>query len=211
MTLKAHPSALTINRWGVRETIAGILAVNIPILRPLFTKPFWTGEMPGSEHRGTRSRQNDSSKKTGRSSKLASSAATPGSYEMDDASQSTTNLAKSKSVTTATVQRRDSDSDHDGDTASEDCIIRKSDRGGELYEHDQDIERGHDHQRRLEVTVDTTYDVRPASAGAVAELEGESDTPRHRRPGLFQGRFWDRRYNEGEYGNSVTIGSGDYR
>ncbi|KAI7329371.1 hypothetical protein KC315_g6176 [Hortaea werneckii] len=211
MTLKAHPSALTINRWGVRETIAGILAVNIPILRPLFTKPFWTGEMPGSEHRGARSRQNDSSKKTGRSSKLASSAATPGSYEMDDASQSTTNLAKSKSVTTATVQRRDSDSDHDGDTASEDCIIRKSDRGGELYEHDQDIERGHDHQRRLEVTVDTTYDVRPASAGAVAELEGESDTPRHRRPGLFQGRFWDRRYNEGEYGNSVTIGSGDYR
>lgn len=34
MSLKAHPSALTINRWGVRETIAGIIAVNIPIIRP---------------------------------------------------------------------------------------------------------------------------------------------------------------------------------
>ena len=28
MTLVAHPSALTINSWGVRETIAGIFAVN---------------------------------------------------------------------------------------------------------------------------------------------------------------------------------------
>jgi len=34
MTLMANPSALTINRWGVRETIAGIIAVNIPIVRP---------------------------------------------------------------------------------------------------------------------------------------------------------------------------------
>jgi hypothetical protein len=34
MTLVSHPSALTINRWGVRETIAGIVAVNAPILKP---------------------------------------------------------------------------------------------------------------------------------------------------------------------------------
>lgn len=34
MTLRNHPSALTINLWGVRETVAGILAVNMPILRP---------------------------------------------------------------------------------------------------------------------------------------------------------------------------------
>ncbi|EME38349.1 hypothetical protein DOTSEDRAFT_106055, partial [Dothistroma septosporum NZE10] len=33
-TLEAHPSALTINRWGVRETIAGIIAVNAPIVKP---------------------------------------------------------------------------------------------------------------------------------------------------------------------------------
>lgn len=34
MSLKAHPSALNVNRWGVRETIAGIICVNLPILRP---------------------------------------------------------------------------------------------------------------------------------------------------------------------------------
>jgi hypothetical protein len=34
MTLVAHPSALTINSWGVRETIAGIIAINIPIIKP---------------------------------------------------------------------------------------------------------------------------------------------------------------------------------
>ncbi|KAK5107983.1 hypothetical protein LTR62_008877 [Meristemomyces frigidus] len=43
MTLKAHPSALTINRWGVRETLAGIVAINVPILNPIFSKTFWKG------------------------------------------------------------------------------------------------------------------------------------------------------------------------
>lgn len=39
MTLKAHPSALTINKWGVRETIAGIVACNAPILKPRTASP----------------------------------------------------------------------------------------------------------------------------------------------------------------------------
>jgi hypothetical protein len=43
LTLSANPSALTINAWGVRETIVGILTVNIPILRPIFSKSFWNG------------------------------------------------------------------------------------------------------------------------------------------------------------------------
>lgn len=42
LTLSASPSALTINGWGVRETIVGIITVNIPILRPLFIRAFWT-------------------------------------------------------------------------------------------------------------------------------------------------------------------------
>jgi hypothetical protein len=47
MTLEARPSALNINRWGVRETLAGIIAVNVPILRPILLKAFWTpGGMP---------------------------------------------------------------------------------------------------------------------------------------------------------------------
>jgi hypothetical protein len=50
MTLEARPSALNINRWGVRETLAGIIAVNFPILRPILLRAFWTpGGMPGSD------------------------------------------------------------------------------------------------------------------------------------------------------------------
>lgn len=42
MSLEASPSAINLNRWGVRETVAGIIAVNIPILRPMLRKGFWT-------------------------------------------------------------------------------------------------------------------------------------------------------------------------
>ncbi|KAH6649021.1 hypothetical protein BKA67DRAFT_379552 [Truncatella angustata] len=46
LTLGSHPSALNVNRWGVRETIVGIITVNIPILRPMFSKTFWrTGQV----------------------------------------------------------------------------------------------------------------------------------------------------------------------
>ncbi|KAF7516275.1 hypothetical protein G7054_g14222 [Neopestalotiopsis clavispora] len=49
LTLGANPSGTNINRWGVRETIVGIIAVNIPILRPLFRKTFWsTGQIASS-------------------------------------------------------------------------------------------------------------------------------------------------------------------
>ena len=40
-SLDAEPSASNINRWGVRETIIGIIAIHIPILRPLFNRSFW--------------------------------------------------------------------------------------------------------------------------------------------------------------------------
>ncbi|KAF4473821.1 hypothetical protein FAGAP_12848 [Fusarium agapanthi] len=46
LTLSANPSALTINAWGVRETIVGILTVSIPILRPIFSKSFWDRNTP---------------------------------------------------------------------------------------------------------------------------------------------------------------------
>lgn len=42
MTLSAHPSVLTINRWGVRETLAGVFAVNLPIVRPRTFSPLVT-------------------------------------------------------------------------------------------------------------------------------------------------------------------------
>lgn len=53
MTLEASPSALVINRWGVRETVAGIIAVNLPILRPMLRTAFWTGgDMLSARSRG---------------------------------------------------------------------------------------------------------------------------------------------------------------
>jgi hypothetical protein len=42
MSLQVSPSALNINRWGVRETLAGVIAVNLPILRPILRSSFWT-------------------------------------------------------------------------------------------------------------------------------------------------------------------------
>jgi hypothetical protein len=42
LTLSAHPSALAVNEWGVRETLVGIITVNIPILRPMFKRSFWS-------------------------------------------------------------------------------------------------------------------------------------------------------------------------
>lgn len=41
LTLGSAPSGLNINRWGVRETIVGILTVNMPILAPIFQRKFW--------------------------------------------------------------------------------------------------------------------------------------------------------------------------
>ncbi|KAB8067167.1 hypothetical protein BDV29DRAFT_196645 [Aspergillus leporis] len=41
LTLDAEPSSITVNRWGIRETFVGVATVNLPILRPLFTRRFW--------------------------------------------------------------------------------------------------------------------------------------------------------------------------
>lgn len=41
LTLGNTPSGININRWGVRETIVGIITVNLPILRPMFRRSFW--------------------------------------------------------------------------------------------------------------------------------------------------------------------------
>ncbi|KAJ0122143.1 hypothetical protein J7T55_002655 [Diaporthe amygdali] len=52
-TIAGAPSVITINRWGFRETAVGMLAVNAPVLVPLFSKAFWArgpyrpGNRPG--------------------------------------------------------------------------------------------------------------------------------------------------------------------
>lgn len=42
VTLGSNPSTVTINLWGIRETVIAVLAVNAPVLRPLFTRRFWS-------------------------------------------------------------------------------------------------------------------------------------------------------------------------
>ncbi|KAF4550070.1 Hypothetical protein D9617_18g032610 [Elsinoe fawcettii] len=49
VTLGSNPSTTTINAWGVRETIIGILCVNIPVLRPLFSGKFWRDGVSSSK------------------------------------------------------------------------------------------------------------------------------------------------------------------
>jgi hypothetical protein len=44
LTLGSNPSATNINRWGVRETIVGIITINAPILRPMFRRQFWSAQ-----------------------------------------------------------------------------------------------------------------------------------------------------------------------
>lgn len=41
LSLDTAPSAANINGWGVRETFIGIFTINIPILRPVFSRSFW--------------------------------------------------------------------------------------------------------------------------------------------------------------------------
>lgn len=76
MSLQAKPSALNINRWGVRETLAGIIAVNIPILRPILLKAFWTrGPMAVASDQETRGKSPFDSRSKSRKWTISSASA----------------------------------------------------------------------------------------------------------------------------------------
>ncbi|KAJ3958491.1 hypothetical protein N0V92_004909 [Colletotrichum tropicale] len=40
-TLTGAPSVININRWGFRELGVGLVTVTLPVLSPIFTRPFW--------------------------------------------------------------------------------------------------------------------------------------------------------------------------
>ncbi|KAK0640500.1 hypothetical protein DIS24_g9298 [Lasiodiplodia hormozganensis] len=66
LTLGEAPSALNINRWGVRETIVGIVTVQLPVLRPLFGRAFWRpGSYMGSAGGGATGGDNTTDARTG--------------------------------------------------------------------------------------------------------------------------------------------------
>lgn len=212
MTLKAHPSALTINVWGVRETVVGIFAVNIPILRPLFSKSFWSGDFPSPNSSVPRQRKSLPGKMgTGLGKLHPSVSQTPGSYEMrDDGRQSSSNIINRRFDHTTTIQPHDS-----GDTASEECIIPKTDRLSESgNDIDTDVESGPapedgGRSRRLEVMMHTTYEVQPTSVSPGEDSRTHSVTSPEpgQSLGHYNGQFWDRRWQERGFGNRTTVGS----
>ncbi|GME48506.1 hypothetical protein GTA08_BOTSDO01210 [Neofusicoccum parvum] len=49
VTLGSHPSTLTINLWGIRETVVAVICVNAPMVRPLCSRKFWSLESQPTE------------------------------------------------------------------------------------------------------------------------------------------------------------------
>lgn len=54
MSVLDADSTMNTNRWATREEIAGILAVNAPIIKPMFTRAFWRRDFPAVKSRGAR-------------------------------------------------------------------------------------------------------------------------------------------------------------
>ncbi|KAK5127580.1 hypothetical protein LTR85_006920 [Meristemomyces frigidus] len=203
MTLSAHPSVLNVNRWGVRETIAGIIAINIPILRPLFRKDFWTGDLPDPDGAPTSHHRNLSDKP----SKLTKSQDSPDSFEMIEGAGSISHLTGMKSVPSTTVRRDDHSDLDDDDTASDDFIIQRPDRRSRNEHADDgaDLEKG----RKDGVRIETTYAVRPTSALAVAGRPDGTPSPHGSDGTMRSGGGWDDRWQHRSFGNSVKIGHDD--
>lgn len=137
---------------------------------------------------------------TGKTSHGSKTAA-PSSFEMNDGVHSVTNLTGAKSAPFTTARAADDHSDSEDDTASDDSTFRKAMRRScSEYTEEPDLESGPIDGVRVE----TTYDVRPASAHMMAE-----QTIAVQRSGrdLHTRRFWDRDWQNRRLGNSVTIGN----
>lgn len=184
MSLQAEPSTVNINRWGIRETIAGILAINTPIIRPILSKAFWSGG-PVSASGGSHSTPSALGKskfgdafRPGRRSKDAFEMLDPPHFHPDSKSGGTNTTIKAYGA--EGLDGGDSERDV-SDTASEDFIIQKNYAGKSPHSAaaeqqqrrpraaDMDIERGRIGVGRQSpeplggINVTTTYSVRPTS------------------------------------------------
>ncbi|KAK3678406.1 hypothetical protein LTR78_001703 [Recurvomyces mirabilis] len=204
MTLKAHPSALTINRWGVRETIAGIIAVNVPILRPMFTKAFWKGNHPPS-HPTTRKGVSTSGGKSGSSGGILSFRKTA-AFEMVDSPEQRLADKDPSTVTMSSHKHNnvDVDSDCNEDASSQDFIVHKP--GGPLSsdttqrEPAEDVEKGW-----AGVRVDTSYEVRPMSQTAVEDNTAAHQANAHGPRSWEADHPWSQGWRTRGHGHSVNI------
>ncbi|KAL5114147.1 hypothetical protein ACEQ8H_007944 [Pleosporales sp. CAS-2024a] len=104
LTLGSAPSGLNINRWGVRETFVGIIAVNAPILRPMFGRRFWTRN---GFHESTRTEANKGWTSRSRYGN--------GTFELGSA------------VTSSRLEKRDAEAEVASNESQEDIIKRSLD------------------------------------------------------------------------------------
>ncbi|KAF2163906.1 hypothetical protein M409DRAFT_25683 [Zasmidium cellare ATCC 36951] len=173
MTLGSHPSALTINRWGVRETIAGIAAVNAPIMKPMFKKSFWNREYRLRAEERNRRRQgsdnsgNGSSGKSSRLSRLNTMLRKPEPIELIEYSASVSKNSKTTKTDTTCGSKsqcttaRTTYIEAEGiaqENASQECFIQKPQRAAQGDgSRDLDIERAAPLHVHPGVLVDDLY------------------------------------------------------
>lgn len=211
MTLVAHPSALTINRWGVRETIAGIIAVNLPIIKPIFTKNFWSKNFPPKSQKSSSGRTgpgngSDATNARGRIRNAFSRRIE--AYELNDGSfhdQSRPSQTEKRFEGRSEVVEVDSNSDMHpmSNRSSEDLVVQIPSKErrpscAKYEKYDEDLEVGPESPPRVEVLVEQTYNSRSQTAGTVDSSSWTEE--RHGWTGVWP------RYG---LGNRVTIEARD--
>jgi hypothetical protein len=173
LTLDSNPSATNINRWGVRETIVGIVTINAPILRPMFTRKFWSRE-EGSLSYGT-SRNLDGGKSggggvpSGKGYELSSTICktergSDSSGHKSGAWETSRELSGDDVESGVKRQRRVSGSTMVSVSGSEEYIMQSAKRNNE-----QKQEMG------MEVNVQTEFSVRSEHVGEVASEDGQRE------------------------------------
>lgn len=192
MSLEATPSTMNINRWGIRETIAGILAVNMPIIRPILSKKFWTGG-PVSVPDASYPDPSSGNGKSRAARAFRSNRRSKDAFEMLDPTDTSTFRSDTKGTTTMVKSHLSetldgiSERDLSDDTASEDLIIQRN-RDGKFADQargtNADLERGVAAHQHGGINVTTTYTVRPASSYSAelrtvprAAASGAASTP----------------------------------
>ena len=184
MSLEASPSTMNINRWGIRETIAGILAINVPIIRPIISKRFWLGG-PLSHSGPSASDPTSGVPKPRIANPFRSARKSKDAFEMlDPADRPPFNPDTKMGGTNTTVRAygpddRDADSERDAsDTASEDLIIQKT-YGGKWPPSSSPSPPEHHEDR-----VSTDMELERGVGGALhsANNGGNGGTGRARRP-----------------------------
>lgn len=172
LTLESNPSATNINRWGVRETIVGIVTINAPILRPMFTKKFWSSE-EGSLSYGT-SRNLDGGKSggvapSGKGYELSSTVgknerASSGDGKKSAAWENSRELSGDDVESGVKRQRRVSGSTMVSVSGSEEYIMQSAKRNN-----------GQKQEMGMEVNVQTEFSVRSEHVGEVTSEDGQRE------------------------------------